>query len=114
MIYGETRGLQSLRFSCCQQALARIESSGEETPKPVVHGFLQILLTSEVAFCGQNRGVAQKELNLLQLASINVTQFCTCPPQIVRRDVVKLHPQGTVPNHIPAHVFKDPVTPRGS
>src|SRR5271156_2856073 len=30
------------------------------------------------------------------------------------RDVVKLHPLGTVPNHIPDHVFRDPVTPRGS
>jgi hypothetical protein len=36
------------------QGLARIECSGEQRSKPVVHGFLQILLASEVAFSGQN------------------------------------------------------------
>jgi hypothetical protein len=36
------------------QALAQIECSGEQTSKPVVHRFLQILLASEVAFRRQN------------------------------------------------------------
>src|SRR5271167_4011794 len=36
------------------QALAQIESSGEQTSESVVHGFLQVLLASEVAFGGEN------------------------------------------------------------
>jgi hypothetical protein len=35
--------------------------------------------------------VAEKELNLLQLASVDVTRLCACPPQIVLREMIKLH-----------------------
>jgi hypothetical protein len=58
--------------------------------------------------------VAEKELNLLQLASVDVTQLCTCPPQVVRREIIKLHSLGTVPNHVPDYVFRDSFAPCGS
>src|SRR6185437_16882765 len=58
--------------------------------------------------------MAEEELNLLQLASINVTQLRTCSPQIMRGEMVKLHSLGTVPNHIPDHVFREPIAPCGS
>ena len=58
--------------------------------------------------------MAEKELNLLQLASVDVTQLCTCPPQVVRCEMIKLHPLGTVPNHIPDHGFRDSFAPCAS
>jgi|ERR1017187_5512519 hypothetical protein len=58
--------------------------------------------------------MAEKELNLLQLASVDVTQLCTCPPQVMRREMIKLHSPGTIPNHIPDDVFRDSLPPCGS
>jgi hypothetical protein len=40
-----------------------------------------------------------------------VTQLRTCSPQIVRSEMIKLHSLGTVPNHIPDHVFSKPLCP---
>ena len=45
---------EGLALDWCLQALAQIESSGEQTSESVVHGFLQVLLASEVAFGGEN------------------------------------------------------------
>jgi hypothetical protein len=100
-------GAQLLRV----QGLARIEIFGVQTSESVVHWFLEILFASEVAFGGQNRGVAKKELNLLKLASIDMTQLRAGSPQIVGRKVVKFHFSGTVPNHIPDHVLRNSLTP---
>jgi hypothetical protein len=58
--------------------------------------------------------VAEKELDLFQLASVDMAELCARPPQVVRREMIKLHPFGTIPNHIPDHVFSDPLTPCGS
>jgi hypothetical protein len=60
-------------FNCCYQALAQIEGSGEQAPKPVIDRLLEILLASQVTLGRQNRSVAEKKLNLLQLASVDVT-----------------------------------------
>ena len=75
---------------------------------------LKILLASQVVLGHQNRCMAEEELNLLQLASIDVTELRKCSPQIVRREMVKLHSLGTVPNHIPDHVFRDAFASCGS
>ena len=49
----------------------------------------EILLTPEVAFRGLNRGMAQQELNLLDLAAVAVAQLSAGPSQVVRRDVLQ-------------------------
>jgi hypothetical protein len=58
--------------------------------------------------------VAEKELNLLQLAPADVAQLRARPPQIVRREMIKLHSLRTVPNYVPDHVFRYSFAPRGS
>jgi hypothetical protein len=54
----------------------------------------EYMSNAKVAFSGQNEGMAEEELNLLQLASVHVTQLCAGSPQIVGRDIAirrKLH-----------------------
>jgi hypothetical protein len=57
------------------QALAQIDCSGEQTPKSVIHRFLQVLFTSEVPFRRQNRGVAEKELDLFNSPPLTWQSF---------------------------------------
>ncbi len=79
------------------QAFAQIDVSGEQTSNPIVDRLLKILLAPWVVVGRQNRGMAEEKLNLLRFASIDVTQLRTCSPQIVRREMVKLHSLGTIP-----------------
>jgi hypothetical protein len=58
--------------------------------------------------------MTEEKLNLLQFASIDVTQLRTCSPQIVRREMIKLHSLGTIPNHIPDDVLRETFAPCGS
>lgn len=82
--------------NCRLQTLAQIDVSGEQTSKRIVDRFLKILLASQVALGHQNRGMAEEELNLLRRAFIDMTQLRTCPPQVVRREMVKLYTRGTL------------------
>jgi hypothetical protein len=54
----------------------------------VVHRMPEILFATEVAFGCLNRGVAEQELNLLDFATVCVTQLRTGPAQIRRRNVL--------------------------
>lgn len=57
--------------------------------------------------------MAEEKLNRLQFASMDVTQLRTGSLQIVRRELVKLHSLGTIPNHKP-DVFRETFAPCGS
>jgi hypothetical protein len=70
--------------------LSRIQTLREQASEPVVHGFFQILLATEVSLGGQYRGMAQKELNLLQFASIYVAKLSARPPKVMRCEMIQL------------------------
>jgi hypothetical protein len=53
----------------------------------------------------------QKKLNVLQFSSVYVAQLRTRPTKIVRSEMIKLNPSGTVPNDIPDYVLGDSSTP---
>jgi hypothetical protein len=72
------------------QALSRIQSLREQASEPVVHRLFQILLATEISLGGQYRGMAQKELNLLQFASIYVAKLSAGPPEVMRREVIQV------------------------
>jgi hypothetical protein len=55
--------------------------------------------------------MTEEELNLLQFTSIYMAELCTCPPKVMRREVLKLQPLGAVPNHIPNDVFGNACSP---
>jgi hypothetical protein len=63
---------------------AQLDCYGEQTLKSVIHRFLQVLLTSEVPFCRQNQGVAEKELDLFQLTSVDMAELCALLKMKVR------------------------------
>ena len=54
----------------------------------IVHRVPEVLLTAEVALCRLNGGMAQQELNLLDLAAASVAQLRARPAQVVRCDVL--------------------------
>ena len=62
----EAIGLSVLSWR--EQALSRIDRSGDEAAQAVVRGLFQLLLATEVALGCQNGGVVQKNLYLLQFA----------------------------------------------
>jgi hypothetical protein len=57
--------------------------------------------------------VAEKELDLFQLATVDMAKLCARPPQIVRREMIKFHSFSTIPNDIPDHIFSNSFTPCG-
>ena len=80
------RTFHALILEWCQQGNAHFHvSEGEQRSEPVIHWFFQILLAPEVALGRHNRGMPQKELDLLQFTSVYVAQLRTGPPKIVRR-----------------------------
>jgi len=96
------------------QALSRIDISGEQAAKAIVHGFFQVLLASEIAFCCQDGGVTEKKLHLLQFAAVHMAELCAGSPKVVRCQVVEFQTQCTVPDPVPDDVFGYAVTPNGS
>jgi EAL domain-containing protein (putative c-di-GMP-specific phosphodiesterase class I) len=53
--YFFAKHIPRINLSC---TLARIRPLVEECPKTIIHRVLQVLFTSQVTLCGQNRGVA--------------------------------------------------------
>ena len=101
-------------FSCCQQALSRIETSGEQGAKAIVYRLFQVLLATEVTLCCQDGGVSEKKLYLLQFAAVHMTELCAGAPKTVRCEVVELQTSGTASDHIPDYVLGDTGSPGGS
>ena len=71
----------------------------------------EILFAAELAFSSLNRGVAQQELNLLDLAAVCVAQLRAGPAQIIRRDVLQPSSLAATLDDIPDNILRDAITP---
>src|SRR6267142_3033761 len=71
----------------------------------VVDGLSQSLFTTEIFFCGLHRDVAQKELNLLQLAASTVTQSSTRSSKVMRREFQDPSLARVLFDDMPHHLF---------
>src|SRR5215469_4942136 len=74
----------------------------------------EILFAAEIAARGLHRCMPQQELNLLDLATTAVTQFCTCSSQVVRCNMFQACPFGASLNDIPHNVLGDASPPHFS
>jgi hypothetical protein len=54
-------------------------------PDPIIDGVVEALFASEISLGSLHRDMSQQELDLLQLASRLMTETCTCPTKVVRR-----------------------------
>jgi len=57
-------------------------------PDFVVHGESEVLLAVEVLLCRLDRHVAEQELDLVELASGQMTEPRTCPSQRMGRQLI--------------------------
>jgi hypothetical protein len=57
--------------------MIREESSSPLKSEVVVHGHSDLLVGAQIPFGGLDGGVAEQELDLLQIAAILPTQLCT-------------------------------------
>src|SRR5260370_24293652 len=55
--------------------------------------------------------MSQEELDLFQLSTIHMTEFCASPAEIMRSNMIQSHPLRTPPNDVPNDVLRDPFTP---
>ena len=56
--------------------------------------------------------MSKKELNLLQLTAIQMTQLGARPTKIMWCEIVQLHPLSAPSNHVPDDILRDSLTPR--
>jgi len=83
---------------------ARIPDLSEPKSRTAVHGSAQILFAADVALCGLNGRMSQKELDLFQFAASGIAQTRASPPQVVmgeRLDVVSRQ-------RLPGRAFRKP------
>jgi len=66
----------------------RIHGSIHSEIEQIVHRMSEVLFASQVALRRQHRCMPQQELNLFELSAIRMAEFCTCPPEIVRSNVL--------------------------
>ena len=66
---------------------SRDSSSGSKS-EIVVHGDLDLLLRPQIAFCGLDRGVAEQELDLFQIAAILPAQFRAGTAEVMGAEVL--------------------------
>lgn len=72
----------------------------------VVHRRGNPLGATEVAFCGLNRDVAKKELNLLQFAAGGAAEPSATTTEIVRREFVNADLGGELLDDVPDELFR--------
>ncbi len=77
----------------------------------VVHRKPELLFTAEVMFRRLNAYVAEKELNLVELAARQMAKTCTCPSQIVRRQFVYARGLGRFLDDFPKHLRRHALAP---
>jgi hypothetical protein len=65
---------------------------GDSEVKQIIDRVAQVLFAAEIAFRRLDRGVAQQELYLLQLATAAMAEFRTGPAQVVRGNMLQPHP----------------------
>ncbi len=76
----------------------------------VVHRKPELLFTAEVMF-RLNGYVAEKELDLVELAARQMAKTCTCPSQIVRRQFVYARGLGRFLDDFPKHLRRHALAP---
>jgi hypothetical protein len=77
----------------------------------IVHGAAEILFASNVALGGLDRGVAEKKLDLSQLATSGVAQAGARPPQVMRGERLYFRPTRGRFHYVPNNVLCDSVAP---
>ena len=65
----------------------------------------EILFAPQIPLGCLYGGMAQQELDLLQLAAAAVAQFRTGPAQVVRRNMLQARPLAAGLHYIPDHVL---------
>jgi hypothetical protein len=92
--------------NCCQRADALFDRpEGKQAAKTIVHGLLKILLASQISLRRQHRNMSEEELDLFQLFAIHVAEFCARPTEIMRSEMIQLHPLCALSNHVPYNVL---------
>src|SRR5580765_539950 len=71
----------------------------------------EVLLAAEIALRRLNRGVAQQELNLLDLAAAGVAQLRARSTQVVRRDVLQPCLLGAALDNVPDDILRYAIAP---
>ena len=77
----------------------------------IIYRMPEILLAAEITFRRLHRHMPQQELNLFQLATACVAQLGTCPPQVVRCDVLQTRPLAAGLDDVPDNVLRDASPP---
>jgi hypothetical protein len=82
--------------------------------KKVVHWMAEILFATEIAFGSLDRCMPEQKLNLLQLATVTVTELRTGPPQVMRCNVLQARSLTTGLDHVPHDILRDSAAPHFS
>src|SRR5438067_13519663 len=77
----------------------------------VTHSNSEFLLASEVALCRLGGDVAERELDLIQLAAGEVAETGARASQVVRGQLVNPGPSRRGADHIPEHLRRHAVSP---
>ncbi len=71
--------------ACCRIFFTNVSASLYPDLDAIVDGLNEVLLGAEVAFGGLDRGMAEQQLNLLEIAAGFAAEFGAGAAQIVRR-----------------------------
>src|SRR5271154_6248989 len=85
-------GDSNVGFSPLRDRLSHLQSYG------IVHGMSQRLLRPQVPLRGLDRGMAEEQLDLLQLPARLAAKFGAGPAQVVRRELAQIGGLG-IPHH---------------
>src|SRR5580704_16585370 len=79
--------------------------------KKIVDRMSEILFATEIAFRCLDGCMPQQKLNLLQLATVAVTQLRTGSPQVMRRNMLQAHSLTTGLDHVRHDILRDAAAP---
>src|SRR6202047_2408753 len=79
--------------------------------KKVVHWMSEILFAAEIAFRCLDGCMPQQELNLLQLATVTVTQSRAGSPQVMRRNMLQARSLAATLDYVPHDILRDAFSP---
>jgi hypothetical protein len=98
-------------FPCGGFIIVFLRPPGSSEVKKVVHWMSEILFAAEIAFRCLDGYMPQQELNLLQLATVGVTQLRAGPPQVMRRNMLQAHSLAATLDYVPHDILRDAFPP---
>jgi hypothetical protein len=77
----------------------------------IIHRRPDPLLAAQISLGRLNRNMPQQELDLFQLTSGCLTQFCACPAQVVKREFCHANSFRTFLHNVPNRLFCHALAP---